>query len=118
MNYSMLKPCDACPFKRGTCMKLSKKRIQEIAGMMKSRNGGEFPCHKFLDYSKGEGERKDSSQHCAGALIFAEKHQNATQMMRIAERVRLYDAGKLMANKENVDLVFDTIAEMKKEVGI
>lgn len=100
-------------------MMLTKKRIKEIAGMMTSKDGGAFPCHKTLDYSgDGDGLYRETSQHCAGALIFAEKNGNSTQMMRIAERLGMYDAAVLMANQENVDMVFDSISEMKKAIAI
>jgi hypothetical protein len=48
------------------------------------------------------------SKHCAGALIFAEKHGRATQMMRICERLKMYDATKL----EGHDTVFASLPEM------
>jgi hypothetical protein len=56
-------------------------------------------------------ETKDS-RHCAGALIFAEKNENATQMMRIAERLGMYDPRKMMADQAAVDSVFNDLDEM------
>lgn len=35
------------------------------------------------------------SQHCAGALIFLEKIEEPHQMMRICERLGMYDRTKL-----------------------
>jgi hypothetical protein len=80
---------------------------------MLSRNGGEFPCHKTLkavddDQDGEEHVVTEKSRHCAGALIFAEKNGTATQMMRISERLRLYDPSKL----EGQDDVFDDMDEM------
>jgi hypothetical protein len=101
----MTKPCPECPFLRGErAVRLTLGRIQEIAGNMLSSSGGEFHCHK-TSRQTGDG----SQRHCAGALIFAEKNGNATQMMRIAERLGFYDRTKL----EGEDLVFDDLEEME-----
>lgn len=112
MSYSITKPCNNCPFRRTNgAVRLRRERIREIAGMMLSPDGAEFPCHKTtVDDEDGERVTTGDSQHCAGALIFAEKNGNQTQMMRIAGRLRLYDPDKL----EGRDDVFDTMAEMMK----
>lgn len=95
-------------------MRFSTERATEIAENMLNPAGATFSCHNTIsgshadaDYHPGKRDR-----HCAGALIFAEKHENATQMMRIAERLGLYDASKLMKNKGITDLVFDSLDEM------
>lgn len=81
--------------------------------MMVSSAGGDFPCHKTTaETDDGDRHSVRSSRHCAGALIFAEKNGNATQMMRIAERLGMYDAKKLMADREHVDLIFNSVREM------
>jgi hypothetical protein len=118
MDYDMKKPCDGCPFLKGTPTKLTPGRIKEITGVMLSRNGGEFPCHKTIEYvdtgdAESEPVEKPNSKHCAGALIFAEKNGNSTQMMRICERLGMYDPAALMANREVVDSVFDDVKSMK-----
>jgi hypothetical protein len=59
---------------------------------------GEFPCHETLDYDgneEGEGRETSKTGHCAGALIMLEKMGQPSQMMRICERINLYDASKL-----------------------
>lgn len=79
--------------------------------MMLSPHGASFPCHKTVEYDEeGDGRATFDTEHCAGAYIFAEKNGNATQMMRIAERLGLYDHRKL----KNKDAVFDTMSEMLK----
>lgn len=90
MNYTMTTPCAECPFlntpnfKRGFTL----RRLKEFAS-------GEFPCHKTAaDTEEGFTAKKDSL-HCAGALIFNEKRHTSTQMMRICERIGLYDRRKL-----------------------
>lgn len=81
--------------------------------MMLSTAGGDFPCHKTtVETDDGDRHGVSSSRHCAGALIFAEKNKNATQLMRIAERLGMYDARKMMADQEAVDSVFDGLDEM------
>lgn len=90
----MKRPCGDCPFRKVDGIGLTKRRIREIAGMMLDSQGGMFPCHKTVDYSEAgddKGQARGGDVHCAGALIFAEKNGNATQMMRIAERCRSYD---------------------------
>lgn len=93
MHYSMTTPCDQCPFllkmKRGFTM----RRLMEMAS-------GEFPCHKtaqLADDSEGGEEfvASEDSLHCAGALIFNEKRGTPNQMVRVCERLGLYDARKL-----------------------
>jgi len=93
MKYTMTTPCDACPFlvklKRGFTL----RRLREFAD-------GPFPCHKTaaeVDSDDGGTEFRatENSQHCAGLLIFLEKRDAPNQMMRIAERLGLYDRTKL-----------------------
>lgn len=122
MNYTMTIPCHTCPFRREGGVRLTTSRVREIAGMMLDSQGGEFPCHKSVDYDRdddhddgnNDGRRiSDPTEvHCAGALIFAERQKTATQMMRIMERIGLYDAAKLMANEEVVTSVFGSLREM------
>lgn len=118
MDYDMKKPCECCPFRRGTPMRLTRGRVEEVVGGMLNINGGEFPCHRTIEHLESEHgedagyrEKNGKGKHCAGALIFAEKNGTATQMMRICERIGMYDAPTLMANQEVVDSVFDDYAE-------
>ncbi len=86
MNYTMTTPCDTCPF---TMKTFSMKSLREHAS-------GEFACHKTCDLDEEESvftPRKDSV-HCAGALIFLEKRNQPHQMMRISERLGMYDPAK------------------------
>lgn len=85
-------------------------RIREIAGPMLDTQGATFACHK----TTGVLGNDPKHLHCAGALIFAEKHQNATQMMRIAERLGAYDAAALMGDAATVAAIFDSIEEMEE----
>ncbi len=113
MKFDMIVPCHDCPFRRLNGIKLKGSRIKEIAGMMLNSAGGVFPCHKSVDYDDFDEEAvyHDSTgeTHCAGALIFAEKHNTATQMMRIAERLGGYDHTKL--SPEAFALIWDSTKE-------
>ena len=104
--FSIKRPCDECPFTRQKkAVRLLRHRAEQIAGNMLSPAGEHFPCHKVSREVHGPGA---ADTHCAGALIFAEKHETATQMMRIAERIGSYDPRDL----EGHELVFDSIEEM------
>ena len=88
MNYSMTDPCDACPFLIGSGFTMKS---------LKAHASGEFACHKTckLDDETRTYEPQEKSLHCAGALIFLEKRDAPHQMMRICERLGLYDRTKL-----------------------
>lgn len=92
MRYNLTTPCDECPFLRGSGFTF--KSLAEHAS-------GEFPCHKACKVEEDEElgsvfvPRGDKTPHCAGALIFLEKQSKPHQMMRICERLGLYDATKL-----------------------
>jgi hypothetical protein len=114
MHYDLHKPCNNCPFLRKGGIRLHPSRVREIAGMMLSTAGGDFPCHKTTVEARDGFDRRATkdSRHCAGALIFAEKNGNATQLMRIMERLGFYDAQALMKDKSITELVFDDMKEM------
>ncbi len=110
MKYTLTKPCNNCPFLRKGGVPLHPRRVVQIAG----NKQGEFACHKTTRPSRfDDGTRVETkaSQHCAGALIFHEK-TGSTQMMRIVERLGMYDARKVMADQAVVDSVFDSLGEM------
>lgn len=92
MKYTMTQPCDACPFLNTPNMKrgFSLRRLKEFAS-------GQFPCHQTADADNEDSEYRatEKSVACAGALIFNEKRNMPNQMMRICERLGMYDASKL-----------------------
>ena len=92
MNYTQTTPCKECPFLKSMKHGFTMDRLEEFAS-------GEFPCHKSatLDEDDGFGEyvANKKSVHCAGALIFNEKRKQPHQLMRIAERLGMYDHTKL-----------------------
>lgn len=92
MKYTQTTPCKECPFLLSMKKGFSIKRLKEFAS-------NSFPCHKSAEIIEGEGggeyHAKKESVHCAGALIFCEKRGQPNQMMRIAERLGMYDRTKL-----------------------
>ncbi len=116
MEYDLHVPCNNCPFLKRGGIPLTPARVMEIAGPRR----GEFPCHKtvvrFDDDEDEDGDNYDDrkAKHCAGALIYAEKIQKPHQMMRICERLGMYDAKALMANKAVTDLVCDSFRELQE----
>ena len=117
MKYTMTKPCNFCPFVIGGLAHLGPDRAEAIGGQIVDFDGcggrSEFVCHKTGE-AEEDGDirekRDGSSVHCAGALIFAEKQEAQTQMMRIAERLGMYDPSKL--DKASFDRVFDNLDDM------
>lgn len=89
MKYTQTKPCKECPFLKSMAHGFTIKRLKEFAS-------NEFPCHKSAELTEeSEYKATDKSVHCAGALIFNEKRNTPHQMMRIAERLGMYDYTKL-----------------------
>lgn len=89
---------------------LTRARKREIAAAL--RNGGEFPCHKTLDYSDGvNGRRTKATAFCAGAILTMENGGGAgayaNQMVRIYTRV----GGLDLAELDGHALVFGSLAD-------
>lgn len=109
MDYSKTTACSNCPFRREGGIRLTLERVIEI-----TQSEGAFPCHKTTETDdEGELVRTGKEVHCAGFLILREKQQQPNQMMRIAERLGMYNAEELMKSK-SVCEVFDSVDEMKK----
>lgn len=88
--YTMTTPCSECPFLKANREFFSLQRLREFA------DHGTFPCHKSAELQDDVGYvAEDGSVACAGALIFNEKHNRPNQMMRVCERIGMYDRSKL-----------------------
>ncbi len=111
--YGLTNPCSNCPFRTDVVPYLRAERVEEIE---RGLGHGEFYCHKTTQHDdKDDEENEDGSyhpthneMHCAGALILLEKLERPSQMMRIAERLRMYDPTKLNMAAP----VFDTFEDM------
>jgi hypothetical protein len=99
--WNMPAPCADCPFLRDGGIRLRRSRVKEIAGFALGNPGAGFACHKTTG-------NEAKARQCAGALIFAEKHGHANQIMRIMERLGAYDAREL---EPHFDRVFDDVDE-------
>ena len=115
--YRLTKPCATCPFRTDVRPYLRPDRVDEMEADLER---GEFSCHKTVRYDSmredddGEPDFRTRDRrgeaHCAGALILLEKLERPSQMMRIAERLRMYDARRLDMDAP----VFDTFDEMRE----
>jgi hypothetical protein len=91
--YGMTTPCAKCPFRNDIRPYLTSDRVREIEHSLLR---AEFPCHTTTEHDdEGECVPTGNEIHCAGALILMEKEQRSGQMMRIAERLGMYDPTKL-----------------------
>lgn len=86
MKYTLKRPCKKCPFRNDIRPYLRPERYIEIV------EGGSFSCHETVDYSEDStGKETNNTQACAGRLIMLEKMEQPDQMMRISERLGLYN---------------------------
>lgn len=114
MKFDLTKACGDCPFRNSDkAIRLHRLRARDIGQMMESRDGGTFACHKTVKHSDADTEDdfhipSRNEQHCAGALVYAMKQDNFTQMMRIAERTG-WDPSKM----EGFDEIIDDWEEME-----
>lgn len=105
MKYTKTSPCNNCPFRNDIKPFITAARCEEIL------TGGEFACHKTTTPTEDgmDMEATDKSVHCAGVLIVLEKMEEPHQMMRICERIGLYDASKLDMDAPVYDSVCEAI---------
>lgn len=113
MNYTATAPCANCPFRSDRPFPLVRGRVRQIQG---SLIRSEFACHKTTETNDETGDTFDTenSVHCAGALILLEKIRRPSQMMRICERIGLYDPSKLQMDAP----VYDSWEEMENGCSI
>ncbi|URJ76316.1 hypothetical protein MF621_004022 (plasmid) [Bacillus velezensis] len=97
MKFDLKTPCKDCPFIKGsrTNISLPHERIEEIVNDI--RDDKSFICHKTLELQKSD------QQHCGGAMIFLEREERPNQIMRIAERIGVYDHKSLNMNADIID---------------
>jgi hypothetical protein len=98
MKYDLIRPCPHCPFRNDRPGYLGRAGAMRIIDSI--LRGATFSCHETNRAGENEhGEQElvetENSKHCAGALIILEILERPHQMMRIAERLGLYDMTKL-----------------------
>jgi len=120
-RYKKREPCENCPFRTDVTPYLRRDRAEEISDAL--REGGEFSCHKTVDYD-GDGEDDEGNitgretkqeQFCAGALIMLEKSSGPNQMMRVAQRLGMYDPSKLNMEAPVFDTPLNFILAQERE---
>jgi hypothetical protein len=102
-KYGLVSPCKNCPFRTDIKPYITAARAADIL-----RSQGEFHCHKTItigaeaiddevdcDDTFREVIDDKNAQVCAGFLICLEHSGAPNQVMRIAERLGLYDRNKL-----------------------
>ena len=115
MNFDLKRPCKSCPFRTDIEPFLHPGRVEEITDQILHRDCS-FACHNTLEHDEdGETKIHSGSQHCAGAMIFLELQDRPNQMMRIAERLGLYDARKLIMDSPVYDNATDMIDAQKRK---
>lgn len=105
MKFDLVRPCPQCPFRTDVPLYLRLPRVREILNAITEQQQT-FSCHKTLSM-------RANVQHCAGALIMLERINRPNQMMRVAERINLYDRTKL----EMGSPVYESPAAMRKAYG-
>lgn len=100
MKYDLTTPCNNCPFRNDIRPYIRPERVEELRGVP-------FSCHK-TSTQQGKENHEEGVQHCAGSLILHEKENMPHQMMRITERIGMYNRTKL--NMEAP--VYDSFDEM------
>lgn len=113
MNYDLKSPCKHCPFRSDIKPFIAAERARDIL------SGNEFQCHKtvaWVEDDDGNEVQADKSkpQHCAGVLILLEKEERPHQMMRIAERIGLYDHKLLDMKAPVYDSISDCLRAHRK----
>lgn len=115
--YTLKSPCANCPFRNDNPTYLREERAREIAASL--RSGSTFYCHKTVDYVEDpeddgtEGRIGSRGRACAGALATMEKEGTPHQMVRIAERLGIYDPSVLDMDSP----VYDSLTEWVRAHG-
>ena len=98
MRFDLVRPCGDCPFRRDMPCDLGEENAAAIILAMFGR-GDAFACHKTVEYANAGiyegGICTENSQHCAGALILAEKAQERGIMAQEALRQGKFDPARL-----------------------
>lgn len=106
------KCCAKCPFRKDVAPYITPEAAEEFL------TGELFTCHETIGYGEDDygNETHDMTkgQTCAGWLAMRENmEENGTmpvsQMMRIAERLGLYDRGQMTEARA---MVYDDMDEM------
>lgn len=100
MNFTRTRACNTCPFRRDGCGNpirgLGSDTAREIADTLE-HNDSTFSCHDDNDLPQSK------RNHCVGAMHVIEANDNPNQMMRICERLGIYDRRELTGAEDCFD---------------
>jgi hypothetical protein len=110
--YGLTQPCAKCPFRNDIPGYLTRGRVREIRQSLVT---SDFPCHLTTTHRDDDDVGgcyvpTGTEMHCAGALILLEKLGTPSQMMRISERLGMYDMRELSMDAP----VFDSWRQMEQ----
>jgi hypothetical protein len=95
MNFDLIAPCPKCPFRTDVRPYLRTDRVAEICESI-TDNDSSFPCHKTTTFDdEGDCIPTGKEQQCAGAMIMLEQMNMPNQVMRIGERIGIYDRTRM-----------------------
>ena len=96
MQFGLARPCKDCSFRSDITFYLQPARVVTILeGIF--QDGETFTCHNaaYGRWHRGTYRPHQRDQHCAGALMLIRREDMSHRMTQIAERLGLYDPGKL-----------------------
>jgi len=108
--FALTSPCDNCPFRTDVRPYLRRERILRLE---RDLERGTFNCHKTI-HKLGADRRGEAA--CAGSLILLEKLGRRPNIMRIAIRLKLYDAAKLDMSAPVYES-FEAMADAQEDGG-
>lgn len=102
--FACTKPCETCPFRVHGDKPIRHLHPDAVRDYWNAQN---FFCHSLYDY---DNHSEDKRVSCAGFLKAHETEGTPSQMMRIGQRLRLYDPTKLDTTVEVFTNVEDMVA--------
>lgn len=118
-NHFKLKiACNNCPFRKHGAIELAAHRLEDIASYLLNDDMTTFQCHKTVHNPHTGGEFNDDGEYmasgkesmCVGAMIYLEKQNRPTVMMRLGRSMSYYHPDKL---KTKFDEIVDDINTLK-----
>lgn len=115
--FKLKRPCKNCPFRSDIPKYLREERVQEIADSL--YDGAEFPCHETTEHVEGPDGWEEriavpTSAFCAGALITMEKEGYSNQMVRIGERLGMFNVDDLIMDSPVYDSLEEWVASFRQ----
>lgn len=116
--FKLKRPCPRCPFRSDIDKYLRPERVAEIADSL--YGGAEFPCHETTEHFEGpdgweERVAVPTSAFCAGALITMEREGFSNQMVRIGERLGMFNVDDLIMDSPVYDSLEEWVASFRDD---